>query len=59
MKIIYQSPFVEVIATDLQNALLQESGETKMIVDTETVIPGQIDDGNKLVNINSLWDEDE
>ena len=59
MKRIYQSPFVEVIATDLQNALLQESDQTKMIVDTETIIPGQIDDGNKLVNVNHLWDEDE
>ena len=59
MKKIYQSPFVEVIATDLRYALLQESDNTKMDIDTETVIPGQIEDGNKLVNRNNLWDEDE
>ena len=59
MKKIYQSPFVEVIATGLRYALLQESDNTKMDIDTETVIPGQIEDGNKLVNRNNLWDEDE
>ena len=57
MKRTYHSPFVEIISTDLQYALLQESDFTKMDIDTETVIPGQIDDGNKLVNHNILWDE--
>lgn len=38
--------------------MLQESDEEKMYVDTEEIIHGPIEDGNKLGNSSSLWDEE-
>ena len=58
MKKTYQSPLVEVVTTDLQHTLLQES-DTKMIINTDVIIEGQIEDGDKLVNFNNFWDEEE
>lgn len=58
MKKTYQSPLVEVVTTDLRYTLLQES-DTKMIINTDVIIEGQIEDGDKLVNFNNFWDEEE
>lgn len=58
MKRTYQSPSIETVASNLRHTLLQESDEEKMYVDTDEIIHGPIEDGNKLGNSSSLWDEE-
>ena len=56
MKRTYKSPFAEVIATDLQYALMQ--GSKGMKVNTDVIIEGKIEDEDKLSN-GGLWDYEE